>query len=202
MYLEGSKNRISAGFLDNTPLGLDLGIADLTVIDNDRITACTARGLISPANALGKLGIGIREEKNIIPANCIRLAPGTHHERIIESNDGDNVNSLLAELGQVLDISWHVVDGTGRGEGTGNGEQDDLLVGPLLRGIVIDGDAAGGNFTTFLVPWNVLEDHVARERIAGLDCSHIELNMDIREEREIEEKLGFWKWRGSMSTSS
>lgn len=53
-------------YLDNTPLGLDLGIADLAVIDNDRITACTTRCLIGPANALGKLGIGIREEKLFI----------------------------------------------------------------------------------------------------------------------------------------
>ena len=50
-------------YLDNTPFGLDLGIADFTVIDNDRIPACAARRLISPANALGELGIGVREEK-------------------------------------------------------------------------------------------------------------------------------------------
>lgn len=46
-------------YLYNTPLGLDLGIADLTMIDDDRIPACTARRLVGPANALRKLGIGI-----------------------------------------------------------------------------------------------------------------------------------------------
>lgn len=30
----------------------------------------------------------------------------------------------------------------------------------------------------------ILEDHVARERIAGLECSHIETNVDIKR-REI-----------------
>ena len=55
---------------------------------------------------------------DVIPANSVRLAPGTHHEWIIESKDGDNVDTLLTELGQVLDISWHVADGTGRGEST------------------------------------------------------------------------------------
>lgn len=26
----------------------------------------------------------------------------------------------------------------------------------------------------------ILENHVARERIAGLECSHIEMNVDIK----------------------
>ena len=54
----------------------------------------------------------------VISADSVRLAPGTHNERIIESNDRDNVNPFLTELGQVVDISWNVVDRTGWGEGT------------------------------------------------------------------------------------
>ena len=41
---------------------------------------------------------------------------------------------------------------------TGNGEQDDLLVGPLLRGVVRLGNAAGGHALGFLGPWNVAEE--------------------------------------------
>lgn len=33
----------------------------------------------------------------------------------------------------------------------------------------------------------ILEDHVVRERIAGLECSHIEMNVDIKR-REIRKK--------------
>lgn len=60
---EGAETKDKITYLDSTLLGLNLGIADLTVIDNDRISAGTARRLIGPANALGKLGIRIREEK-------------------------------------------------------------------------------------------------------------------------------------------
>lgn len=36
------------------------------------------------------------------------------------------------------------------GEGTGEGEEDDLLVGPLLGGVVVDGDTARGDFALLL----------------------------------------------------
>lgn len=38
---------------------------------------------------------------------------------------------------------------------TGHSEEDNLLVGPFFRGIVIDGDAAGGIVSTLLRPWDV-----------------------------------------------
>ena len=47
---------------------------------------------------------------------------------------------------------------TGRadgGEGTGESEDDDLLVGPLLGGVVVDGDTAGGDFALLLRPGDV-----------------------------------------------
>lgn len=43
----------------------------------------------------------------------------------------------------------------------------------------------------------ILEDNVARERIAGIECSHIEMNVDIKRRRERWKKsCGFVKWRG------
>lgn len=67
-----AKTKVKIPYLHNTPFGLDLGIADLTVIDNDRIAARTARGLIGPANALRKLGIGIGEEELFYKINTSR----------------------------------------------------------------------------------------------------------------------------------
>jgi hypothetical protein len=42
-------------------------------------------------------------------------------------------------------------------EGTGKSEEDDLLVGPLLRSVVVDGDTASSDFTLVLRPGNVTE---------------------------------------------
>jgi hypothetical protein len=52
-----------APYLDSTPLGLDLGIADLAMVNNDRVSTCTSRGLIGPTNALRELRIRVGEEK-------------------------------------------------------------------------------------------------------------------------------------------
>ena len=50
-------------------------------------------------------------------ADAVRLAPGAHDEGIIEGKDGDDVNALLAEVGEVLDVSGDVIHGAGGGEG-------------------------------------------------------------------------------------
>jgi hypothetical protein len=41
------------------------------------------------------------------------------------------------------------------GESTGEGEEDDLLVGPLLAGVVVNGDTAGGDLALVLGPGDV-----------------------------------------------
>lgn len=41
------------------------------------------------------------------------------------------------------------------GESTGEGEEDDLLVGPLLGGVVVDGDTARGDLALLLGPGDV-----------------------------------------------
>lgn len=45
--------------------------------------------------------------------------------------------------------------GAGGGEGAGDGEEDDLLVGPALRGREGLGDAAGGYAGFFFGVWDV-----------------------------------------------
>lgn len=59
-------------YLDGAPLGLDLRIADLAVVNDNGIATSASGCLISPANALRELSIGIREEK-LFPQNCYWL---------------------------------------------------------------------------------------------------------------------------------
>lgn len=86
-----------------------------------------------------------------------------------------------------------VVGSADGGEGTGEGEEDDLLVGPLLRGLVVDGDTARGDLRVIRGPGdvavtgsvgvgssgpgegregNVREDDVRGERVTSLDARH------------------------------
>lgn len=48
-----------------------------------------------------------------------------------------------------------MVGGADGGEGTGESEEDDLLVGPLLGGVVVDGDTASGDVALVLGPGDV-----------------------------------------------
>lgn len=50
-------------YLDSSLLSLDLSVANLAVVDDHRVPAGAARGIVSPANALGELGIGVGEEE-------------------------------------------------------------------------------------------------------------------------------------------
>lgn len=59
-----------------------------------------------------------RNTHDVVSAHLVGFAPGTHDKGIVESNDSDNINALLAELGKVFDVSRHVVDGASWGEGT------------------------------------------------------------------------------------
>ena len=55
----------SAGsvYLDSTPLYFNLGVTNFGVVDNERIPARAASSTISPTNAVGALGLGVREEE-------------------------------------------------------------------------------------------------------------------------------------------
>jgi hypothetical protein len=55
---------------------------------------------------------------NFVVLDLVGLAPGAHDKGIVKGEHGDNVDSLLAELRQVLDVARHVVDGASGGEGT------------------------------------------------------------------------------------
>lgn len=53
---------VSRGDLENVLLGLLSGVGDLAVVDDKSVTVGTALS-IGPANGLGELGLGVREEE-------------------------------------------------------------------------------------------------------------------------------------------
>lgn len=156
---ERLKSTKALSYLNGTPLSLDLSIANLAVVNDNSIPTSAPRGGISPSNALGELGIRVGKEElfekskllvksgktigthNRIP-HSVHLAPCAHNKGIVESKNSNNIHTLLLQLGEVLDVSGNVVGGASGGKGTRNREKDDLLIRPLLGGIVFDWDSA------------------------------------------------------------
>lgn len=131
---------------------------------------------------------------NVVTGDTVGLAPSAHDVGIVVGKDGNLVDTLLAELGELLDVLGDVVGGADGSEGTcgggqwesladgrradagsiggksighlgkifckersrtGQSEEDDLLVGELLGGVVVDGDTAGGDLARLLGPGDV-----------------------------------------------
>ena len=92
---------------------------------------------------------------NIIASNTVGLAPGAHDVGIVVSEDSNGVDTLGTELRELLNVLGDVTGRADGGEGTGEGEDDDLLVGPLLGGVVVNGDTAGSDVTLLLSPGDV-----------------------------------------------
>lgn len=110
---------------------------------------------------------------NIITLDVVCLAPGAHHKGIVIGNDGNNINALCFNLGQVLDVSGEVIYGARRRKSTwitislmytseGSSEvltrhrkQDHLLVGPFFRSIVVYGYSTGSDIAFLLRPRDV-----------------------------------------------
>ena len=110
----------------------------------------------------------------VVVLDTVGLAPGAHDVGIVVSKDGNNVDTLSADLGKTLEVLGDVTGGADGGEGTGEGEEDDLLVGPLLGGVVVDRDPTRLDTALFLRPGDVLEDDVVGEGVTGFD-SHCDI---------------------------
>ena len=76
---------------------------------------------------------GVRDKKgktyNRIVVDPVRLAPRRHDEGVVEGDEDDGVHALGLELVQVGQVRGDVLFLAGRGEGAGDGDQDDFLVG-------------------------------------------------------------------------
>lgn len=116
------------------------------VNDNGVASSTLAKG---PADLLAELGRIISSEdlKNCVLASskCIEgkerllthnevvkslvgLAPCRHDEGVVEGNHDNLVDTLSLELGDLGGEAGDVVGLAGRGEGTGYGDEDDLLI--------------------------------------------------------------------------
>lgn len=140
-------------YLEVVHLRLNGGVGDLAVVDDNGVTSSTVTKV--PANALGELGLRVGKEENVIVLDVVGLAPGAHDEGIVVGEDGNDIDTLLADLGQLLGVFGDVVGGAHGSECTGQSEEDDLLVGPLLGGVVVDGDTARGDLGLLLGPGDV-----------------------------------------------
>lgn len=65
--------------------------------------------------------------------DTVGLAPARHDVGIVVSQADNLVDALGLELGELGDVAGDVVGGAGRGESTGQGEEDDLLILELCR---------------------------------------------------------------------
>ena len=75
---------------------------------------------------------------------AVDLAPGVHDEGVVGGDDDDEVDALGGELVLVLEVRRDVHGLAARGESAGDGDEDDLLAGELLGGVVGLREAAGG----------------------------------------------------------
>jgi hypothetical protein len=84
------------------------------------------------------------EEGLVFFGAAVDLAPGVHDEGVVGSDDDDLVDALGGDLVFVLEVGRDVHGLAAGGEGAGDGDEDDLLAGELLAGIVGLGETAGG----------------------------------------------------------
>ena len=133
------------------------------------------------------------EEGLAVLGAAVDLAPSVHDERVVGGDDDDLVNALGGQLLLVLQVGRDVHGLAAGGEGAGDGDEDDLLAGELLAGVVGLREAAGGGggvsdgspagegavsaecvvlFYLWVDACCLLELDVRGELVASLDGSH------------------------------
>lgn len=167
-YLQVLEDGVDVGNLEDVLLALLGGVGDLAVVDDETI-AVSATLVIGPADTLGELGLGIGEEEEVVSGNTVGLAPGAHDVGVVVGENSNDIDTLGLELRELLGVLGNVSGGADGGESTGKREEDDLLVGPLLGGVVVDGDTTGSDVALLLRPGDVGEDNVSGEAVTSLE---------------------------------
>lgn len=90
-----------------------------------------------PTVVLAEKCLGVTQKQDLVALDTVDLAPRVHDPRIVGRNCGDDVDALVLELLGLGNVGWQVVCLAAGSEGTGNGEDDDFLVCPLLASIVL-----------------------------------------------------------------
>lgn len=73
-------------------------------------------------------GEAAEQSYNRVIHHFVGFAPGAHDEGIIEGDNGNDIDPLLLELGQVLDISGQVVDRAGGSKSSYHSESDFVML--------------------------------------------------------------------------
>lgn len=137
---EDSIDTANTDFLRNLLL---LRIDDFSVINDERIPRASLTQ--SPADLLAECQLAVAEEQDLLGAvlDIVRLAPGAHDEGVVVSDASDDVDTLGEEILALFNVSGEMAGGAARGEGAGDREKDDLLIGPFSGGVVGYREAAG-----------------------------------------------------------
>ena len=123
---------------------LVLSVADSAILLNNHSPAAVpVTHTSSPAVVLGERRVAHEEGLAVLGA-AVDLAPGVHDEGVVGGNDDDLVDALGGQLLLVLKVGRDVHGLAAGGESAGDGDEDDLLAGELLAGVVGLGKAAGG----------------------------------------------------------
>lgn len=147
LYLQLGEDTLGTRDLNATASLLG-SVDDLTVVDHNSVASGALAG--SPSNALAEGCPGVRSKdlhrsRQLITfpvlERCVRtcthnevifdvvgLAPGGHDPGVVEGDEDNLVDALGLERIGVLDVGGNMGHLAGRGESTGNGDQDDLLV--------------------------------------------------------------------------
>lgn len=123
---------------------LVLRIADSAILlNNHSPPAVPVTHTGSPAVVLGERRVAHEQDLAVLGA-AIDLAPGVHDEGVVGSDDDNEVDALGSELLLLLDVGRDMEGLAAGGESAGHGDEDDLLAGELLGGVVLLREAAGG----------------------------------------------------------
>ncbi len=133
LLLESLENGISTTHRNTLHLLLLLRINNLPMINNHRIT--TSSLPLSPSILGRELDAVVAQEQDIVVVDAVGLGPARHDIWVVASDDSDDVDARLLQLWQLLNILWEVAPRAGWGEGPWDGEEDDLLVGPLCEDV-------------------------------------------------------------------
>ena len=123
---------------------LVLSIADSAILlNNHSPTAVPVTHTSSPAMVLRERRVAHEESLAVLSA-AVDLAPSVHDERVVGSDHDDLVDAFGGKLLLVLKIRRDVHGLAAGSESAGDGDEDDLLAGELLAGVVGLREAASG----------------------------------------------------------
>lgn len=174
--LECLQHRLNPTNTHSLQLRLHLRIRHLPMINHRRpAPVAVSRG--RPADLRCELGLEVGGEDyggvggGVGGVDGVDFLPAGHDVGVVGGDDEEGVDAFVFEVGDVFDVAGDVVSGAGWGEGTWNGDEDDLLVGKLLAGIVGDWETA--DLGVGRGPGDVLELDALRELLAGLESRHL-----------------------------